>query len=197
MDSNHNSEPEADPDENYDSENSESSESSDNSEPSFVPMRSFFERARHASSKKLHMPPSSAPLLNYRELPEICEPCRRLLKLISNVVATGHRFDAKYYETYAEVKSSAENGCGICAMHLREFRMELTDKYKPGKKIKTGWLHASGSSFSWEVVIPWMDGDPTPGVTQLEHCTPGDKWCFTARIESFLAGSQSMMLHPL
>ncbi|KAL7919449.1 heterokaryon incompatibility domain-containing protein [Trichoderma austrokoningii] len=184
MDSNHNSE--ADSDEEYDSAISESSE------PTYKPMWSFFDRADSASVKKLHLPSGSAPLLKYRAPAEICETCRRLIQLISNVQATGSRFDGEYYETYAAVKSSAKNGCGICSMLLREFRIELKDRDESGKTTKTASLHASGSSFSWNVAIPWMDGDPTPGVTHLEHCGTGDRYCLTARIESFVAGSQSL-----
>lgn len=189
MDSDHNSE--ADSDKQYGSESSESSE------PAYTPLHSFFERADHASPKKLDLPSGSAPLLKYRAPSELCKTCRRMIRLISNVVATGSRFDGKYHETYAAVKSSAQNGCGICSMLLREFRIELKERNKPGKTTTTASLHAIGSSFSWNVAIPWMDGDPTPGVTQMEPCDAEYHYCLKANVESFVAGSQSMTLYPL
>lgn len=181
----------AESDEKYDSESSE------NSEPAYTPLHSFFERADSASAKKLVFPPSSVPLFRYRAPTEICNTCRRLIQLISNVVATGSGFDGKYHKSYAAVKSSAKDGCGICSMFLREFRMELKDKGKPGKKMKTATLDAIGSSFSWQVAIPWLDGDPTPRFTHLEPCDAEHQYCFAARTESFVAGSQSMTLYPL
>jgi hypothetical protein len=190
MDSNHN--PEADSDKQYDSESSESSEHS--GPPSGW---SFFNRADSASVKKLNVAPGSVPLLKYRAPSEICKPCRRVIQLISNVQATGSGFGSEYHETYAAVKLSAENGCGICSTFLREFQIQLKDKNKSHKTMKTASLHAIGSSFSWNVAIPWMEGDPTPGVTFLEPCDPEHHYCLTASAESFLAGSQSMMLSPL
>lgn len=180
-----------------DSDEEHGSECSESSEPTYKPLWSFFDRADSASAKKLRLPSGSVSLLEYRAPAEICETCRRLIQLISNVQATGSRFDGKYYETYAAVKSSAENGCGICSMLLREFRIELKDREDSGKTTKTASLHASGSSFSWDVAIPWMDGDPTPGATHLEPCGAGNYYCLVARIESFVAGSQSMMLSLL
>ncbi|KAL7893133.1 heterokaryon incompatibility domain-containing protein, partial [Trichoderma sp. TUCIM 5745] len=183
MDSEHDSE--ADSDEQYGSESSDS-------EPAFTPLHSFFERADNASVKKLNLPPSSESLLKFRAPTDICQTCRRMLQLISNVVATGSRFDGKYHENYAAVKSSAQNGCGICSMLLREFRIELKERDKSGKTRKTASLHAIGSSFSWNVAIPWMDGDPTPGVTHMEPCDAENYYCLAASIESFVAGSQSL-----
>lgn len=187
MNTEHNSK--ADSDKQYGSESSDS-------EPAYTPPHSFFERADSATVKKLDLP-SSAPLFRYRDPTEICKTCRRNLQLISNVVATGSRFDGKYHKTYAAVKSSAQNGCGICSMLLREFRIELKERDKSGKTAKTASLHAIGSSFSWNVAIPWMDGDPTPGVTHLEPCDAENYYCLAARIESFVAGSQSMTLYLL
>ncbi|KAK1242959.1 hypothetical protein MKX08_005771 [Trichoderma sp. CBMAI-0020] len=184
MDSYHNIE--ANSDEKYDSDSSESSE------PAYTPLHSFFERADNASAKRLDLSPTSASLFKYRAPSEICKICRRMIQLISNVVATGNRLDGKYHKTYAAVRSSAENGCGICSMLLREFRIELKERDKTGKTMKTASLHASGSSFSWSVAIPWMVGDPTPGVTNLEPCGAENQYFLTASIESFVADSQSL-----
>lgn len=65
-------------------------------------------------------------------------------------------------------------------MFLREFQVQLKDRKKSHETTKTASLHASGSSFSWKVAIPWIDGDPTPGVTHLEPCDPEDYYCFMA-----------------
>jgi hypothetical protein len=160
-------------------------------------MYSFFNRADDSSTKKLELPPSLISLFKYRAPSEICKTCRDVVQMISNVHATGQTFYAKYHETYAAVKSSSENGCGVCSIFFHVFRLQQQENDWLEEEMKTARVNAVGSSFTWDVRIPWMKGDPTPVVTHLEYGDSADRHCFRASIESLLAGSQSMMLYPL
>lgn len=156
---------------------------------------SFFHRANNISSaKKLDLPSSSETIWKYRVPSEICKICRDVIQRISKITATGSSFDVEYHQTYAAVKSSAGTGCGTCSMFFREFRLERQDKEEPDKSKRSSWINATGSSFTWAVTIPWLEGDPNPGAICMEIGDPGERYCFQARIESFLAVSQSMML---
>ena len=183
MDSNHSSE--ADSEESYDSELLD-----------FVRRTRFFNRADHIkSAKKPDLPSISETTWKYRAPSETCKKCRSVILTISKITASGSTFDAKHHQTYTAIKSSAENGCGICSIFFREFRLERQDEDDSDEKRECSWISASGSSFLWEVTIPWIEGDPNPKDVDMEGGDSGGRYCFKARIESFLAVSQSKMLY--
>ncbi len=154
----------------------------------------FFNRADNIqSAKKLDLPSNLEITQKYRAPSEICIICRAVIKIISKITSTGKTFDAKYHPTYATVKSSAENGCGICSIFFREFRLERQDEDGSNKKSEIAWISATGSSFTWGVTIPWLEGDPNPEGVDMKDGDSEARYCFKANIQSFLAASQSKL----
>jgi hypothetical protein len=118
-----------------------------------------------------------------------------VIRRISKIVATGESFGAgEHHQTYAAVKSSVDNGCGICSIFFREFRLERLQKDKRDIEGETSRISANGSSFTWELTIPWIEGDPNPEAIQMENGDPEEYLGFQASIESFQAVSQSMIV---
>lgn len=191
MDSNDSSEPDSDLSSEPDSDLESGPEILD-----YPRTAGFFAHADHISSaKKPDFPLSLESTPEYRVPSEICKKCQRVILRISQVFSTGSTFGAgEHHQTYAAVKSSADDGCGICSIFFREFRFERIQKDKRDIEGETSWISANGTSFTWILTIPWIEGDPNPKAIQMENGDPEYYYAFQASIESFQAVSQSMIL---